>query len=399
MAFENIKTQDDFNALGWEDKLRYAAENPTSSITNQEKQRVKGILFSNPGYGEGADWYNKFNAASSGAGYDNVMGGNYNKKAYTYNPSDTVAVRQYVNSSTSPYAPSLDWDGNNVLIGGKSVQPDFVQDGKAYVNKDTLQNLLNGLNQENGVQSNQGIVQKQDAKYGGTYDDLLDRLVNRKEFNYDPQSDQIFQVYKDQYTAQGDKAMRDAVGNYAGLTGGYANSAAVTAGAQANQGWQDKLMAVVPELAQQAYGRYMDNFNMDRSALSDVMGVDNMQFDRAYNANRDNIGDIRYNNEAAEEQKRYYDNRDYERSKYEDETAYNHAQYQKEYDRKVKLEDMQLALERAQQRGSWTAEEAALWGVPQDSDPHAGDLAYQKGQNQVELQRIEEVLKKEKKYR
>lgn len=52
--------------------------------------------------------------------------------------------------------------------------------------------------------------------------------------------------------------MEDTVGNASMLTGGYANSYAVTAGQQAYDSYMSKLNDKIPELEQRAYERYRD---------------------------------------------------------------------------------------------------------------------------------------------
>ena len=64
-------------------------------------------------------------------------------------------------------------------------------------------------------------------------DKTQDAYVTSKEFSYDPNNDPLYQQYKQSYLNAGKKAMEDTVGNASALTGGYANSYAVTAGASA----------------------------------------------------------------------------------------------------------------------------------------------------------------------
>lgn len=98
--------------------------------------------------------------------------------------------------------------------------------------------------------------------YKGKYDDkiegLVDRLLNREDFTYDMQSDPLYQQYRQLYTENGQKAMRDTVGQASALTGGYANSYAVTAGNQAYADYLDELNAIALDLRDRAYQIYSD---------------------------------------------------------------------------------------------------------------------------------------------
>ena len=97
-----------------------------------------------------------------------------------------------------------------------------------------------------------------DSKYDAIIKDLYDQISTRKPFNYDVNGDALYEIYKDQYTLAGQQAMMDTMGQAAALTGGYGNSYASTAGNQAYQQFMTQLANKVPELAEMAYNRYMD---------------------------------------------------------------------------------------------------------------------------------------------
>ncbi len=98
--------------------------------------------------------------------------------------------------------------------------------------------------------------------YKGKYDDeiesLVEQLLNREDFSYDMQSDPLYQQYRQLYTENGQKAMRDTVGQASALTGGYANSYAVTAGNQAYADYLDELNGSALDLRDRAYQVYSD---------------------------------------------------------------------------------------------------------------------------------------------
>lgn len=109
-------------------------------------------------------------------------------------------------------------------------------------------------------------TQAQRTKYSGDFksrfenqlDDIYNKIMNREKFNYDMNSDVLYQQYRDQYTTQGKQAMEDTMGQAAAMTGGYGNSYAETAGQQAYQGYLQQLNDKVPELYNMAYERYKD---------------------------------------------------------------------------------------------------------------------------------------------
>lgn len=98
--------------------------------------------------------------------------------------------------------------------------------------------------------------------YGASYDqqleELYDKIVNREDFTYDLNADALYEQYQQKFTALGDQAMQDTMGQAAALTGGYASSYAQNAGQQAYNQYLAQLNDIVPDLYNQAYGRYQD---------------------------------------------------------------------------------------------------------------------------------------------
>lgn len=96
--------------------------------------------------------------------------------------------------------------------------------------------------------------------YKGTYDAQLDeiynQIINRDKFSYNLNSDALYQQYKDQYVKLGQMASADVMGQAAGMTGGYGNSYAVTAGQQAYQDYLGRINDKAPEFYAQALAQY-----------------------------------------------------------------------------------------------------------------------------------------------
>lgn len=92
--------------------------------------------------------------------------------------------------------------------------------------------------------------------YKDKYMGYLNQYENRDPFSYDFNSDALYQLYRDQYTQQGQLAMMDAMGQAASLSGGYGNSYAQTAGQMAYNQQLNQLNAIIPELYDRAYGIY-----------------------------------------------------------------------------------------------------------------------------------------------
>lgn len=86
--------------------------------------------------------------------------------------------------------------------------------------------------------------------------DTLNKILNREKFSYDLNGDAFYQQYKDKFTQQARMASEDAVARASAMTGGYGNSYAATAGAQAFNEQMGQLNDVIPELYQMAYDKY-----------------------------------------------------------------------------------------------------------------------------------------------
>ena len=140
------------------------------------------------------------------------------------------------------------------------------------------------------------------------YQAALDAVMNRDPFSYDYAQDPSWQAYKKQYTREGQRALQDAMGQAAAMTGGSPSTAAVAAGQQAQNYYNAQMTDKIPELYQQAYqryaqeyqdklnafrtlltdrqqaqGEYLSDYDMLRSYLGDLQGQEQADYSRAWN--------------------------------------------------------------------------------------------------------------------
>jgi hypothetical protein len=108
----------------------------------------------------------------------------------------------------------------------------------------------------------------------------MNNLLQQRPFNYDVNTDALYQQIKDNYIKQGRQAMMDTQGASAALTGGYGNSYGAQAGQQAYQESLGALADRVPELYQLAYNRYLNNENSQRQNLAALQGLDESEYQR-----------------------------------------------------------------------------------------------------------------------
>ena len=88
---------------------------------------------------------------------------------------------------------------------------------------------------------------------------ILGNITNRDPFEYNMNKDPLYQQYRDQYIREGQRAMKDTMAQTAMMSGGYANTAGAIAAQQGYDNYLAQLNDRVPQLEQQAYGKYVDN--------------------------------------------------------------------------------------------------------------------------------------------
>lgn len=219
--------------------------------------------------------------------------------------------------------------------------------------------------------------------YGSQLDSIVNNVANRGQFSYDPNTDPVYQAYRKQYAREGQRATQDTMASAAGMTGGVPSSYAVSAAQQAGNYYASQMSDKLPELYNQAYNRYLQEYQNQLSALSAVNNAEQLRHNvwsgnnqnqwkgigldydihrdavnDAYNAatldrslsndewaryvdmlnqyntdrnfnygqNIDQMNWERQNENTGYERDWNEENRDYTRSVYDDETAYNRQQ-------------------------------------------------------------------------
>ena len=110
---------------------------------------------------------------------------------------------------------------------------------------------------------------------------LYDEIVNRPAFQYDPRSDPLYQSYRTRMVTEGERAMRDTMGQAAALTGGYGSSYAQGVGQQEYELYLQRLGQVMPELYKAAWERYSAEGDELRGLFDTTMALAQDEVDRA----------------------------------------------------------------------------------------------------------------------
>ncbi len=273
--------------------------------------------------------------AENGGGFSNFRGpedvgqtggngypfGGGNGGSYPYGGGGTGGGNGGGNGGTYPYGGGSDPTGNGGGNGSGGAQTTSFQDylnqwdygpppewnGSEYQTKENqhLQNaesidwseseylpkaldLLEQSLQEYGGSEYEALVKELLQKYGEEWggsdyqkkqDEHMQNAENMK-FNYNPETDPVWQALQKQYRREGDRATRQTMGQAAAMTGGVPSSYAATAAAQAGNNYAAQLSDRLPEVYQNAYDRYLKEYERELGLADQYAGYDQTMYER-----------------------------------------------------------------------------------------------------------------------
>ena len=191
---------------------------------------------------------------------------------------------------------------------------------------------------------------------GTEYERLRDEALRKAsagEWNYNPSTDPVWQAYQKQYRREGNRATEDTLGRAAAMTGGMPSSYAVTAAAQAGNNYAAALSDKLPELYQDSYNRWFNEYQRQLGLADAYAGTGQTEYNRyrdrlgqwntdrnfQYNLNRDAVEDERYDREWAQKLREYADAQSWKQKDWE--------QYLREYGDKLSEQERQWAYQMA----------------------------------------------------
>lgn len=192
--------------------------------------------------------------------------------------------------------------------------------------------------------------------FRSSYDNELEKAYNKlasiREFKYNPYEDDLYEYYRKQYIREGQRAMEDLLGELSASTGGIASSYAVSAAAQSQNNYNQRLTDIIPELYNDAYQRYLNEISRQERNLGILSDLSENEYDRYL----DSIN--QYNKDREFEYKKLLDEK-------EDE-------YRREQD------EISEALSKWKNMGYLDDESAEILGLPEGL--HTTDYDYKKAQ-------------------
>ena len=215
----------------------------------------------------------------------------------------TTKIRTAMNNGESAGTVEKLWNQRQTHVDRNPRLEDYRWDGYEDVLQYVHKNTPAEKTQTYG-NFNYGTAPTYYDDYKARTDELLYNILNRPAFSYDAESDPLYQQYKTQYQREGERSMKNTLGEVSARTGGLASSYAVAAAQDANNYYNAQLADKIPELQQLAYSMYLDEGNTDRQNLGLLQDMSNT----AYGRYRDTLGD-------------WYSNRDFAYNTYRDEIA------------------------------------------------------------------------------
>ena len=198
----------------------------------------------------------------------NVTNAQAEADAYRNKLKEMSNVTNIVDQST--------WDAINT----KFTEPDAYTQAMNYTNS-YLEKLSSGK-----------------TSYTDRINALMDEIQNRDKFEYDADTDTLFQQALASAMSSGKTAMQDTIGQASALTGGYGSTYATSAGNQAYNSFIEDAYNNLPEyyqMAMQAYQMEGDEMYKQLSMLNDADATEYQRTYDAWSANFANAQNI-YNN-------------------------------------------------------------------------------------------------------
>lgn len=183
-----------------------------------------------------------------------------------------TAKKDYLNAKTDEERTAANKQANAIrqqygsYLGGEDGS-DFIKDNTYFNFEDPYAGALNEkLDELLGYG-------KYENPYQEEVDNLVGKISGREDFSYDPDTDPIYQNYRETYLREGNRAREDTLGSYAAMTGGMPSTAATAAAEQAQNYYNAQMADVIPALYQQAFDMYMSDAAQNINDLSAIRGA------------------------------------------------------------------------------------------------------------------------------
>ena len=236
-------------------------------------------------YGSSGEDVKELQKALNNAGYTLDVDGKFGKKTQTavksYQKSKGLAVDGIVGNNT--WASLSGGATSNIVNKNQAISMGNAAQAKQPVekNRPVYQKSESVLSTEKSLSDwEQNKPEAYNSKYSQEIENILNSILNREKFSYNINADPLYNQYREQYVNNGKKAMLDTIANATALTGGYANSYAVSAGNQAYNNHLNNLNEIALDLYDRAYSVYQDEGKINLEKLGVLNDLDKSDYSK-----------------------------------------------------------------------------------------------------------------------
>lgn len=237
-------------------------------------------------YGSSGEEVKELQKALNNAGYSLEVDGKFGTKTQSavksYQKSKGLAVDGIVGNNTwtslsNSTVSNKSNDKNQAIstTNTTAIKPPVEKNRPTYQKSDSV--LSAEKNLENWEQNK---PESYNSKYSQEIENVLNSILNREKFSYNINADPLYNQYREEYVKNGKKAMLDTIANATALTGGYANSYAVSAGNQSYNDYLNNLNEIVLDLYDRAYSVYQDEDELNLEKLGVLNDLDKSDYEK-----------------------------------------------------------------------------------------------------------------------
>lgn len=198
--------------------------------------------------------------------------------AYTYDNFTTAATKAGLLNSFSD-------DDLTIAKSNPEYGLSLLQLRQEYNNASTAEQKLLAQEAENQLRTTYGGLNTGKTTEGSfsyanqnAYQKLLNEVSNPGSFSYDPDSDESYGAYKKAYLREADRATKDTMAEASAMSGGRPSTYAISAAQQAGNYYRGQLNDALPTLEQNAYQRYLSDYETKLSGLDALTADRNFDY-------------------------------------------------------------------------------------------------------------------------
>ncbi len=315
-------------------------------------------------YGSSGEDVKELQKALNNAGYSLDVDGKFGTKTKTavksYQKSKGLSVDGIVGNNTwtslAGSTKSNTNDKNQAVSTGNALSIK----SPVEKNRPTYQKSESVISAEKSLGDwEQNKPESYNSKYSQEIENVLNSILNREKFSYNINADPLYNQYREQYVNNGKKAMFDTIANASALTGGYANSYAVSAGNQSYNNYLNNLNEIALDLYDRAYSAYQDEGKISLEKLGVLNDLDKSDYAKYSDVLNDYYknGDYllkKLSDMSESEYERFLD----EMKSYENDRDYNYQKYLDEIDKQQFYEELNFSKDKFRQELEFKKAEA-----------------------------------------